>query len=550
MRHTHAICIKKTIPLVVALFVFGVTVSIGPVLAAQKQTRAVAVFSNGTFESAYVPSHTALEYVTSSPIAGTASVRATLSAKQKISWNEVRFEKPYSQATALTVTALARSDAKAGRGQLCAVAVYTDASSASRCAALPSILKKVSMVKMQLSLNPKKKVAYVHLTLQSTSKSTSIFTIDNVSGSLTVPIEPQTKTPSTPTSTIQTSPSSTAPTSTSVVQSDRLEAPPASVVLNNGNVLLIGGTQNGSDVNTIAVYTAKTHTAADVGTSAHYGAPLLVVLKNGTVLIAGGYSSAKGHNPNTAIELFSEDTQVVTKLSASLAHAPVSATLLADGSVLFLESASACDVDGHIAQNTAEIYNPITKQVSATKLGGGTVAAALNNNLVLVRGIKGCAANSVVGGFATAVSSDAKLFNPTDAAVKAIAGGSFSGTGNSYAYPNAGRIAPDPRPGLLLKNGTVFFADYGTANGVTVFQSFDPDRAVFDSDAQTLGYDPGVPVYEQSDGKILLVNKIQNTFYLYDPIVKTLVRATPQAINYRGYVVAVSLENKQIVNVP
>ncbi len=215
----------------------------------------------------------------------------------------------------------------------------------------------------------------------------------------------------------------------------------------------------------------------------------------------------------SALTIHAPVARSISSSGIALAHPATAAAALTNGNILFLEGESKCDESGHFDRYAAEVYNPATHALSATSLLGGTVAHLLPNGLVLVRGFKGCTMNAVTGAFITAFSNDAKLYN---------ASGMLMSAASSYAYPNAGRQGPEPRAGILLKNGTIFFSDYGGQTGVTVFQTYNATTDSFTSDAQTLGYDPGAPILEMDNGKILLGSS--GTYYTYDPATKQVSR--------------------------
>lgn len=457
----------------------------------------------------------------------TLNVAAT---KQVFSTQDVTIANPaLRKARSVTFTGVATSKTKAvAVGQLCAWVQYTDNKTASRCVRTPTYISKSRKLSIVLPLNVSKTIKYMHAEVQALGKKQTTFTIGNLSAVLSVPAAAL-KVPYVPaenpvvnsnTNTVgdfttnNTANSNSSQKDKTITDTTRANA--SALMLQNNTVLIAGGSVNGTNVDTVDIFDLQNRSLTTLGANGHYGTVAAATLNNGLAYIAGGYTGPTVTTPNVWLSVYSPVSKTLSVMPRlQFAHAPVGIVVLSDELVLFLEGASDCDSDGHITQYPAELYHVLNNTMTPTNIMGGSVGTKLKNNLVLVRGFKGCAGNSVTGGFTTLYSSDAKMYDASS--------NSINDTSNSYSYPNAGRQGPKPRAGIVLKNGNVFFADYGSTTGYTVFQTFNPTAGgTFASDAQVLNQDPGAPLYENANGTITLFNSQTGTFNTYNPSTKVL----------------------------
>lgn len=462
---------------------------------------------------------------------------------------------PIPDATAYTVTAKVQATAKGnGAAQLCAAAIYTTNASVVRCAAIPAATTKATSLKLVVPIGVKKQIKFAQLYVKSLAKKEAQISITDIKGTftlpesslallppppLTQPLPVPVPTPApgpepvpapTPAPSPEPTPSPVAPTLSGYM--------PAAAVLASKKILIVGGGENGAAVDTAVLYDQDTKTTTVVTSTGHFGSPLVLALVDGTAVIAGGSTNAAGTDPNLNIDIYSPIIGL-TRFGLPLAFAPVSMTLLPNGNILFLQGASKCDSIGQTMTRIAQIYKPVQRQFTNANIPGGAVANQLPSGSLLIRGFTGCMSNAVTGAFDNGFSNMVRVYNPGP--------DSLNGTNSSYAYPDAGQQAPEPRKGITLKDGTIFYADYGATTGITAFQVYKPSSATFVSETQTLGYDPGAPVYEAMDGKILLANTKNNTFYWYAPATKAVTPASPTAVQYLGYTVAIVGESGQII---
>ena len=211
-------------------------------------------------------------------------------------------------------------------------------------------------------------------------------------------------------------------------------------LLNNGLVLVVGGSTRGSIISyglaSAELYNPATGTFSSTGSlsTGRYG-HTATLLTNGKVLIAGGTNNT---TRLSSAELYDPSTGTFTVTGSMHAARGTAATLLPGGMVLF-----AGGYDGTNFLSSAELYNPLTGSFVLTgnlnNARAGHSATLLTNGLVLI-----AAGDNASGAF-----TSAELYNPT--------AGSFANTGSLHTA-RAGQTA------TLLNNGQVLIAA-GQGNG-------------------------------------------------------------------------------------
>jgi hypothetical protein len=228
-----------------------------------------------------------------------------------------------------------------------------------------------------------------------------------------------------------------------------------SVLLNNGKVLVVGGSTNTTDLGGVFVSTAELYDPV-AGTSTITGAPqyhrhhgTLTLLPNGKVLSAGGISDYLGHPfPYSVAELYDPATGTWTSAGSMLTtHWKHTATLLPNGKVLVVGTDS-----GSGDYTKAELYDPAANNWSATgSLATGRqshTATLLPNGKLLV-----------VGGVGGGNLASAELYDP--------AAGTWSTAGSLST-------ARGLHTATLLPNGKVLVSG-GTGSGtLTSAELYDP----------------------------------------------------------------------------
>jgi hypothetical protein len=216
---------------------------------------------------------------------------------------------------------------------------------------------------------------------------------------------------------------------------------PTATLLPNGQVLIAGGGNSGGNpIASAEVYDPTAGTFTTVGslaTARNYATATL--LNDGTVLVAGGVfqtgtATAEIYNPTT--KAFSATTGTMTTKRVS--H---TATLLSDGTVLI--AGGIQNYSGEKVVNTAERYNPSTRQFTAvgnmSTARCGQTATRLNNGTVLITGGSAQTGKPI---------ATAEIFNP--------ATNSFSAVGSLHT-------ARSVHAATLLRDGTVLIAGGSTA---------------------------------------------------------------------------------------
>ena len=184
-------------------------------------------------------------------------------------------------------------------------------------------------------------------------------------------------------------------------------------LLPTGQVLITGGFNNlGSEapLNSAELYdpVANTFTALTATMTTVREQHMATLLPNGLVLITGGWNSS--FVALDAAELYNPTTQTFTALTATMTSGRVAhtSTLLPNGQVLI---AGGGVIYGVNTLNTAELYDPVANTFTAltatmTALRGGHIATLLPSGQVLIAG-----GFSLANGSGTVLNS-AELYNP------------------------------------------------------------------------------------------------------------------------------------------
>jgi hypothetical protein len=223
-------------------------------------------------------------------------------------------------------------------------------------------------------------------------------------------------------------------------------------LLPNGNVLIVGGStilnmySSGAqyiDEASAEIYDPATghfsYTTGNLNTgrSSHTA----TLLSNGKVLITGGVNNATTLN---SAELYDPATGIFSFTNGNMNAARTlhTATLLSNGKVLI---AGGNDVHTGVALKSAEIYDPASESFTPTndmsRLRAGQTATLLANGNVLL-----------LGGDGATTTTSAEIFNPSTS----ISGvqGSFSGTGAMSMVRNSYTATMLPNGNVLVAGGT------------------------------------------------------------------------------------------------
>lgn len=230
---------------------------------------------------------------------------------------------------------------------------------------------------------------------------------------------------------------------------------PGSVVMQNGKVLIVGGTTPTGDLNSADIFDPSTNTFTATGSMTYRRVrPYAAVLSSGKVIVMGG---TNGGVPILPYEIYDPTTGLFTVSGAMLSNrANPAYTVMADGRILITGGGSVSNALG----KSAEIYSPVTglSTASAGVMTDGRAAhtsTLLQNGQVLVAGGNGIASadlyNPITDSFAATgpmalarINYNARLL-PTGNVM--ILGGSNTGTVTAQTElydPGAGTFSAGP----------------------------------------------------------------------------------------------------------
>jgi len=240
------------------------------------------------------------------------------------------------------------------------------------------------------------------------------------------------------------------------------------VLLGNGKVLIAGGVNNTSNaLNTAELYDPTTGTVSPTGNLTTPNGRVThasIVLPNGGVLLLGGSDSAG--SPLASAELY-DPTLGTFSATGSMAQARdwANAVLLANGKVL---------VSGGVGSNgdlnTAEIYDPATGLFTPT--GTLNQARARHTMTLLPNGTVLVAGGRTFSGPSVTVFASAEIFDP--AANNRV--GAFTPIGNMNSPRDEARAMLLPNGTVLLTGG---FVSYQTNLSASSSEIFDPASNAF-----------------------------------------------------------------------
>jgi hypothetical protein len=247
----------------------------------------------------------------------------------------------------------------------------------------------------------------------------------------------------------------------------------SATLLNNGQVLVVGGTYRGTFVQygltSAELYNPATGTFSSTGSlnTGRYGHSA-TLLSNGKVLIAGGTNNS---TRLSSAELYDPSTGTFSVTGSLPCTCTPSATLLPSGMVLF-----AGGYDGTNFHSDAELYNPTsgtfvpTGSLNTTRAGQSSTL--LSNGKVLIAG----------GDSSTGYLTSAELYDPST--------GKFTATGSLHTA-RAGQTA------TTLQNGNVLLAAGQNAN------------------TQNYGYVGSAELYNPSTGRFTVTGSLNTPRMLH-----------------------------------
>lgn len=237
-------------------------------------------------------------------------------------------------------------------------------------------------------------------------------------------------------------------------------------LLSNGKVLIAGGTDVSTPLSSAELYDPTSGTFTVTGSLACACGYQASLLANGMVLFSGGFN---GTNAVSTAELYNPANGTFTPTgSLRVARAGPSSTLLGTGKVLVAGGVYYTGVSPNLVANylaSAELYDPssgtFTLTGSLNTARSSQTATVLQNGNVLIAAGQNSGAN---GGYV----GSAELYNPTT--------GKFSATGSL----NTARILHTAH---LLSSGKVLIVAGNHFGSIASAELYDPTSGTFSNAA-------------------------------------------------------------------
>jgi WD40 repeat protein len=270
----------------------------------------------------------------------------------------------------------------------------------------------------------------------------------------------------------------------------------AATLLQDGRVLVAGGLESDRSIPAPSeLYDPATGKFSLTGeTIDHHFSPNAILLQDGRVLLSGNsWVYVGGQNTFTA-ELYDSKTGTFSHTGSPLTwRANSTATLLADGRVLFAGGFDGGPQGPSKAFSSAEIYDPKTGLFTPT---GSLISARMNHTATLLPDgrvlIEG--GNDEVGSVSTA-----ELYDPQT--------GRFSQTGSPLTPSDVSSA------GILLGDGRVLIVDGYSASA----ELYDPATGTFGKTGSPARIHNHVVAALLSDGRVLILGTGTDTAELYQP---------------------------------
>jgi len=263
-------------------------------------------------------------------------------------------------------------------------------------------------------------------------------------------------------------------------------------LLHNGMVLIIGGYNEGTYLNTAELFNPATGVFSQLAITLNEARAFhtATLLPDGQVLIAGGYNGSY----LKTLEIFNPNLHQFIAIAANTnaARAHHTATLMSTGEILI-----AGGIDGSSYLSSAVIYNP-SGQASRTLAGTLTVARSNHTAVSLPDGTV-----FIAGGSNGSPLATAETFNPVNSTFTATAGQMTT--------------ARDGLTETLLANGKVLIAGGSNGNQVATAELYDTSSRTFTATpGRMASARQGHTATLLANGKVLLTGGQNGKLFAFD----------------------------------
>jgi len=339
--------------------------------------------------------------------------------------------------------------------------------------------------------------------------------------------------------------------------------------LANGQVLIVGGSNESTPLNSAELYDPPTSsftvTASGLGTAR--SSPAATLLNNGLVLITGGSTCEGPTCPTNTAELYDPTANAFHYTSGNMNASRVNhaAALLTNGQVLLAGGTNACSgATACTSDGTTELYDPIagtftSSQGLVTARSGHTGTLLPNGNVLLAGGIAAGTtlssvefyqpASVIPGGLVSIAVAPSSASIPVDGIQQFVAIGTFS-DGSTSTLESVAWISSSPSVAVINdaagSSGLTLGVSLGSTNiTATVGTLSGSATLTVQPPVQSIGFTTttgqiGASLYAQTatrliSGQVLIAGGMSpsgavNNAELYNPANQSFVATSPMNV--------------------